>query len=585
MTLIVRDSWTRDIAGVWLKLLAVLGVLCAAFLAVPHGWGILERFFLYQDVPIALTSLALFAALALAACRLPQTLSARMDAVVVPRGWLITVCLATLVGALSFLGWRWVYQGYPLSMDEFWAVFDASIFRHGHLMAPVPPVWRPYIGALQYAWRLSTPGGGAWVSTYLPVNAALRALFSLLGSAALTGPVCAAVSVLLVFAVARRLWPARPDAAVVAALLLASSSQVIVAAMSPYAMPAHLAFNLAWLWLFLRKSRWCQGAAVVVAFAATGLHQFVFHPLFAGPFVLQLWAERRWGRAAFHTTAYALICAFWIAWPTLLFATLGFSAEAAARAESSSAAAQALSHPFALIGPSIMAFNLLRLMTWQNPLTIPLALFAARAALGEKRGILRPMAGGIAFAVVFLTVITPWQGHGWGFRYLHGFLGSLCLLAGAGWITITEAVNGGRRRAWAALAGATAVAVCLWLPARLYQVRSFVHPYALATAAINASPAEIVIVDPTWIWYGDDLVRNNPFLNAGPKVLHLKYLSQPRVDQLCATHRVAIFDRKDARLLGIGAMEPDPQPPGARPQTSLPKSCGPHVVQPPTPKI
>jgi len=577
MPLIARDAWTRDIAGAWLKLILALGAICGAFLAVPHGWGILERFFVRQDAPVALSSLAVFAVLALAACRFPGALSGRVDALVAGRGWVITLCLAALVGALAFFGWRWIYQAYPLSMDEFWAVFDAHIFRHGELMAPVAPAWRPYIQALQYDWRLSPPGGAAWVSTYLPGNAALRALFSLLGSAALTGPACAAASVVLVFALARRLWPDRPDAAVVAALLLATSSQLIVNAMSPYAMPAHLAFNLGWLWLFLRRSWWSQGGAVLVAFAATGLHQFVFHPLFAGPFVLQLWAERRWRRAAFHTIAYALICAFWIAWPHLLFAALGFPAGAAAH--SRGAAANALTLAFAPMGPSIMAFNLLRLMTWQDPLTVPLALFAARAALGAKRGVLRPMAGGIAFAIVFLTLITPWQGHGWGYRYLHGFLGSFCLLAAAGWIRITEpAEGGGRPRAWAVLAGAMVVAVGLWLPARLYQVASFIRPYARATAAIQASPAEIVIVDPAGIWYGDDLDRNTPFLDVGPKVLHGEYLSQPMVDRLCATRRVAVFDRADGLKLGIEAAPKPVRPLTAPPLPSLPSGCARHVT-------
>ena len=81
-------------------------------------------------------------------------------------------------------------------------------------------------------------------------------------------------------------------------------------------MPAHLAFNLAWLWLFLRGGKAGHAGAIAVGFLATGIHQLIFHPMFVAPFVLQLWLRRRWGLGALYTLAYAAICLFWIEyWP------------------------------------------------------------------------------------------------------------------------------------------------------------------------------------------------------------------------------------------------------------------------------
>ena len=95
------------------------------------------------------------------------------------------------------------------------------------------------------------------------------------------------------------------DLALIAAALLGTSSQLIVMAMTAYAMPAHLAFNLAWLWLFLRGGKAGHAGAIAVGFLATGLHQLVFHPLFVAPFILRLLFHRRWGLAALYIVAYA----------------------------------------------------------------------------------------------------------------------------------------------------------------------------------------------------------------------------------------------------------------------------------------
>jgi hypothetical protein len=539
------------VAFTWLKVLLALGVVCGVYVATRRSYLISDTFLTRQDLPVGLTCLFLIGLIALPACRLGARATAAVRGFVERRGLALCLIVAALVAAGAFAGWWLVYQTYPLSLDEFWATFDARIFRRGVMIAPVAPQWRPFVPALEPIWRLVIPGDRGWASTYLPFNAAFQALFGLLGSRALANPFWAGLSVVLTYALARDFWPARRDAAFVAAILLATSSQLIITAMSAYAMTGHLALNLAWLWLFRRKGVLAGVAAMVVAFAATGLHQFIFHPLFAGPFVLQLWLRRRWRPAALYTLAYGAVCLFWVCWWPILFASQGLPG-AAVNAATHGATAEALALAFNGLGPSMMAENLLRFMLWQNPLAVPLAMLGALAAWRERDGPMLPLAGGLALTLLFLVAITPFQGHGWGYRYVHGFLGTLCLLAAFAWIGLTErGGEAGERRAWASLAVATIAAVCLWLPMRLQQAHDFIRPYARSFAAIEHAPADVVVVDTTGLWYADDLVRNDPFLEQGPKIMHRYLLSDAQMEYLCARYRVGYFGPEEGRAFGI----------------------------------
>src|SRR5207253_1052663 len=131
---------------------------------------------------------------------------------------LAAVAAALAVAVIALAGAQIVYRGYALSLDEFMATFDAAIFRHGRLAAPIDPQWRPFADGLQPIFRLRIPGNPVFMSTYLPVNAAIRAAFDLVGAPALANALLAGVAVIATYGVGRRLWPERPDAAVAAAV-------------------------------------------------------------------------------------------------------------------------------------------------------------------------------------------------------------------------------------------------------------------------------------------------------------------------------------------------------------------------------
>jgi len=552
-----------------LRRLAVAG-LCAAvpLMALTQSviadarYSLTDYFLWSQDLPILVALAAAWAALLISSdlrVRL-QRISSRLArlrpwvAACSRAPWVTVFILAGVCLVVCVAGAFLSFAAYPLSMDEFMANFDAEIFRHGQPMAAVPAFWRPLAPALQPLFRLPTPDNTYWVSAYLPMNAFFRAAMGSDAMAHLVNPLWAAVSVIAIFGVARRLWPARPEIGLAAALLLATSSQFLVTAMTSYAMPGHLALNLVWLWLFLKGGRSGHAGAIVVAFAACGLHQLVFHPLFAAPFFLQLWLDHRRRLAIFYIASYAAICLFWIFYWSLALHSLGV----ALPADSVAGARPFMSQSMALLAAfepaaatSLMAKNLIRFLTWQNPLVVPLAVVGGIAAMATH-GVLRSLLIGIVLTIVAMFFILPYQGYGWGYRYVHGLLGSACLLAAFGWIRLVEGrPEATRSAAWTGFVVVTAGAALVLPPIRLLQMAQWVKPYAEASASIAHDPAQIVLVDETGVLFGRHLVRNDPYLRNRPLVFSLALLNAAQVRQLCARYTASVFDRASAERFGI----------------------------------
>jgi hypothetical protein len=479
-------------------------------------------------------------------------------------GRAVALGLAALCLVVGGVGATLVFDNYTLSLDEFMANFDASIFARGELMAPVDPAWQPFVPALQPMFMLPVPDGDFWASSYLPINAAMRALGRDVGLEWLVNPLLSAFSIVAVYAIARRLWPDRPAMAAIAAALLGTSAQLLVMAMTAYAMPGHLAFNLAWLWLFLRGGRLGHTAAIVVGLLATGMHQLLFHPLFVAPFVLQLWLDRRWTLAAVYTVAYAAIGAFWVEFWPLELRLLGESQEDAGSL-GGGWMIERVKEVLDLIGwdsAGEMGESLMRFVTWQSLLTAPLALTGAFMAF-RAAGHLRALSVGIILTLVAMAILEPTQTHGWGYRYLHGLLGSACLLAAFAWARLTDDLPQDlRAAAGGGLIVACLVSLLVLFPVRAWQAWSYVRPYALADAEIRHAPAKVVIVDhegPLGFNPGT-VVRNDPFLRPGqPKVMQLAYMNEAMVRQVCAQGGVALFTGADAARAGVDTAASRPE--------------------------
>lgn len=516
-----------------------------------------------QDVPVLVLVAALL--LAMAAWRLPAAWGqwAASFAARTPYNLVVLILMAALVVAF---GTRHVTRDTPVSHDENMAQFDTEIIASGRLLAPIPPEWRSLSWALQPVFRVPVPGDVAWVSTYLPGNAALRAVLGKAFDTAIVNAILVATALLALIGIARRLWPDRRDACVIAVVLAASSSQVLGMGMTPFAMSAHLALNLVWLWLYLRNTAFGHVAAIAVGFLATGLHQIIFHPLFVAPFILQVLLDRRWSLAALYVSSYAAIGVFWIVYWQLLLAGHGIAAESASSMGVSFFVSRVASMlaDFSLSGPETMVQNLLRFAAWQNPMM--LVLLVPGMAFGWRAGgVLRSLTAGIVLTLVAMLILLPYQDIGWGYRYVHGLIGNAALLGAFGWSALLlESGPSERQDAWSVMAATTAAALLLLLPIHALQMHAHIAPYTRANAAIAAAKADAVVIETISIRYGIELVRNDPYLRNRPLTFDIGLLDEALIRELCSRMSVTVFDGTEAERFGVVRIDPTTHPAYAR---------------------
>ncbi len=507
-------------------------------------------FFLTQDafwlIIIGLL-LGAFALMSIPGVRIPALASAFGR----PRLVLAITSAAVLVCGLA--GTFAVFHGYRLTPDENLAEFDATILRAGMPLAPIAGEWQRFATALTPRFVMHVADGGYWISLYLPVNALFRALVGRVADPAWTSPLLAALAVVSIFGVARRLWADRPDAALVSAILLATSSQVLVTAMTSYAMTAHLALNLAWLWFFLRDDKIGHAGAIGAGFLATGVHQLIFHPLFVMPFILGLMEERRWRLFLVYAVSYSIICLFWMDYWQLVLDWKGLPPPLPTGSGITFFWRRVVAtiSSFDWTSAGLMLMNVLRLAAWQNPILLPLALVGCRLAWREEP-IVRYLTAGVIFSLIAMFVVLANQGPGWGYRYLHGLMGNLVLLAAYGWIALSKRVTTEEMSSVRTIfAAATVIAALVLLPAHAKEAHDFVQPYANAYAAISHAPTDLVIVDKSGLLQAEDLIRNDAFLRNKPKVLDLSELDEDELKFLCARYSIAVFDRQQGLAFGI----------------------------------
>lgn len=454
-----------------------------------------------------------------------------------------------------------IFQDHDLSRDEQMVRFDQQIFTSGRLFQPIPPELRPLHATFNTSFTLPIGGREGWVSGYLPVNAALRAAAEMVLPAALVSALFVFIAGLALWRIARRIWPEDGTTQAVVLLCFLASSQVLLMGTTRFAMAPHLALNLVWLLLFLQH-RWpATIAAIGIGFLAMGLHQPLFHPLFVAPFLLLLLRERRWPELATYVVGYGAIGLFWLAWPGWVSA-LGSGPVIIDRTYQGVTFLERLERWLHLPTATsflIMAANLARFMVWQFLLLVPLAVVGFWS--GRRDPFVQALAAGIALLVVTMTLLLPAQGHGWGYRYLHGLIGSFCLLAGFGWRWMAA-----RRAAPVqALAMAAVASILLLLPAHIWMMRGLVVPFATASRAIDRIDTDFVVIDQAAVPFGQDLVINRADLTNRPLRLSAAALTTGLIEDLCPGPRIAFVNGR--ALVGIARAFGVPDPGDPRPRT------------------
>jgi len=474
----------------------------------------------------------------------------------------VSVLFILLAGAV---GNHVVFHGYAVTRDEQMAIFDQQIFVHGRLLWPIPTDWRFVADALNRRFMLPIGANEFWVSGYLPVHSAFRALLASIGISDLSSPLMAALSAVALWTIARKLWPDSKDTAVLALLLLVTSSQVIITAMTAFSMSMHLALNLVWLALFLADRRQTHAVAALVGFFATGIHQPLFHPLFVLPFFLLLAEQRRCRLLGFYLASYALIGAFWMAWP-LWITSHGTSPPTAIHCASTICSSapgfidrlRSALTTFDVQHIWMTAANVLRFVCWQHPLLVPLALFGAMTCW-RSEPLVRALAIGFVLPVVVMAVILPWQGHGWGYRYVHQVLGNAILLACYGFRRLET--NGLSMRRPLIVSSAMALVL---LPLHGWMAERVAAPFVRIHDELASIPADVVIVDTEVVPYGQDVVGNRFDLSNRPKLLIAALVKPADLLALCKRSTIVFYDSR--RMAPIAQLFGMPPPKGASPQ-------------------
>lgn len=511
--------------GVAVQRPAVFALAAFALAALQGADANLSLFFLHrQDRWLLLVGVLL---LALCVWRLPAREREFSGS------WRLALAIGTLMAIAAFAGHYLILSGYDLSRDEQMATFDAQVFAQGQLVAPLSGIWRDHADALNTMFMYSADSRVAWVSDYLPLNAALRAMFGLAATPTLTGPLMTLLGAVALYGCIRRIWPADRETAVVGLLLYAGSAQILVNGMTAYAMPAHLALNLCWLWLFLRRRGWADAAAIVVGFVAVGLHQPLMHPMFAGPILVLLLLERSWRRAALYFAGYAAIGLFWAWWPHWI-STLTLADGVIQQVRDVGYPARLLSALAMGDGSRIanMLANLLRFVAWQHLLLVPLLALGFLVARRDR--LAGALAAGVLLTIAIMTVILPYQGHGFGYRYLHGLIGNFILLAVYGWESIREGIGKWRSM----LIGTTYATLFILLPLQLWMAHGFYASSAVLSARIDHIDADYVVIGGGDVPFSADLIINPPLLDRKPVRLLRENVTSDLAKTLCKRGRV-----------------------------------------------
>ena len=467
--------------------------------------------------------------------------------------------LGLAVTAVGLVGSQLVMRHYGLSLDEFLVDFQADLIRTGWPFGPVPEAWRWIQDALQPIFMHHDPGQGVWGPRYLPVNGAIVALLDGIGVEGLAHALMAGGSVILLWRVAGDVLPDTPEAQRLALILLASSPQFVVTAMTPYAMTTHLFFNLLWLYLLRRDAPIAQLGALVVGLLAIGIHQLHNFPTFAAPFLLAMAFDRQRRLALIHGAVYGCGIVFWIGWRDFALYVIGApEVTAADGANLPGGVAFYVERALSMLADrgvhdiAPWLFGAIRFIAWQNPLTIILLILA----LGRWRSLppqLRPFAWSILISLLPHVLFVTDQGHGWGYRYLHGVLGNIALLAAWGWIDWKNRIERADEPARPmVVAGALiALTVAVALPLRSYQAAEVVHPYADALVWLLDQPADVVVVANNEAWYSVDLVRNDVAVDREPRLAALTVLGEERLAGLCRHGSVTVVDGTQLETFGI----------------------------------
>lgn len=412
-----------------------------------------------------------------------------------------------------------VYRNHPLSMDEYAQFFQSQVFARGQIAGHFPPALFDWLipRGFQNAFLLVSVKTGEVASGYWPSFSLLLTPFTLLGIPWACNPVISALTLIVVHRIAIHLYGDSRSAGL--AVLLTIASPVIFAnGISYYAMPAHLLANATYALLLLKPTPRRGLIAGFVGSVALTLHNPFPHTLFAAPWLISI-ARRPGGLPIIGCLAagYAPLCLllglgwFWFA------NGLRYSAISPLAGSGAGSIWQIFSF-FSLPDSGVVLARVIgvaKIWLWAVPGLMVLAV--AGAWKWRHHTACRLLLASALLTLVAYLLVPVDQGHGWGYRYFHSAWIALPLL-GAGALArlptparlTANALEDNETRTF--VVACAVLSLVFGVGFRAYQIREFMTDDLKQMPAYSGTERRVVMIDPRFSFYGEDLVQNDPWL-------------------------------------------------------------------------
>ena len=405
--------------------------------------------------------------------------------------------------AVIALGSMTVYHCYPLSMDEYAAVFQAKIFAAGKVTAELPASLVDWLVLPHFngMFLIASRQTGRAMEAYWPGFSLLLAPFEMLHVPWLCNALLAGLAVYLVYLITREITDDR-RAAGWAMLFAVGSSAFLANSISFYSMQAHLTANLLFVWLLLSPTRLRAFAAGLVGSLALVLHNPLPHLLFGAPWVLWVSADRTRRRnllpLLFGYIPAIAVAADWL-WLRASISSPGALSTWSAGLEG----------VFAF--PDTVLFNMraastAKLWIWAIPCLFPLALSGYLAGRADRAVRLLAQSALLTFLAYFFVRLD--QGHGWGFRYFHSAWGVMPILAGCA-MSKTAAPN----ERMVSFAGvASVLSLLILVPFQMIQIDGFITRQLAQIPPARSPGNNVYFLTGKGGFYMADMIHIDPFL-------------------------------------------------------------------------
>jgi hypothetical protein len=412
--------------------------------------------------------------------------------------------IALASAALIALGAIVVYHDYPLSMDEYAAVFQSKVFASGHLFAQLPRKLIDWLVVRGFngSFLIASPETGRAIEYYWPGFALLLAPFEFFKVPWLCNASLAGLAIFLIYWITKEITGDR-RAAGWAVLFTVASGAFVADALSYYSMQAHLTANLLYVALLLKPSSYRVMGAGLVGSLALNLHNPVPHALFAVPWIIAMAMDR-------DLRPYLL--------PLMLGYLPGvgvglgwviFRSDIASAGHGASVLSGVADGIFEWPNSTLLnmrAAALAKMWLWAVPCLLVFALLG-RVRHRDNRHV-RLLTQSAVLTFIGYFVVRFDQGHGWGYRYIHSAWGVIPILAGC---AMTDRSDAARRLV--SFAGAAAILnLLIVIPFQMHEISEVISQHLAQLPPPKRPGNNVYFIHPKGGFYVADMNQIDPLL-------------------------------------------------------------------------